>query len=194
MTVPLPASTMPGLDVVTDADREWFEGRPARPLPAAPCGDRRAAAGRSCGRASTRGCSPAAAMRADALPCRPPAVSSEGVHRSLLPRADQEGRRGRLHAQRPAAAGRDQGDQTRSSRGDRGMTLPCTHYGRPGWSCPTCTAEQAALLLRTGRPAMAAAAQGAAGPDQGSARQRVRAAPQPRGASLTRTRATRNLK
>jgi hypothetical protein len=30
MTVHLPASTMPGLDVVTDADRAWFADRPSR--------------------------------------------------------------------------------------------------------------------------------------------------------------------
>jgi hypothetical protein len=30
MTVRLPADTMPGLDAVTDADREWFEARPSR--------------------------------------------------------------------------------------------------------------------------------------------------------------------
>jgi hypothetical protein len=30
MTVHLPASTMPGLDAVTDADREWFAAHPHR--------------------------------------------------------------------------------------------------------------------------------------------------------------------
>jgi hypothetical protein len=32
----------------------------------------------------------------------------------------------------------------------------CTHFGRPGWCCPICTAEDARLLLKSGRPAMAA--------------------------------------
>jgi hypothetical protein len=36
------------------------------------------------------------------------------------------------------------------------MTVPCTHYGRSRACCPVCAAEDAAVLLRSGRSAMTA--------------------------------------
>jgi hypothetical protein len=35
------------------------------------------------------------------------------------------------------------------------MSTFCTHFGRPRWGCAVCTAEDARLLLSSGRPALA---------------------------------------